>query len=310
MPNWLKNELKRISDKNVAFVRRSTFYWMEALAFEIKSEYYTQGVLDNAKVISVLQNVTVVQSPATVSPYVFTSLYMSKNYLEFLKNAEDNLSGNAYNYPISIVSWYYLIYNAIQAILCTFGGLHLETHTSTIKYLDGQNITKILPYPFNVYAKKDMSSGKVEYNIINSKVTEANRIKDALAIEMNSDRIIAQSRIFAYIYKTATDFEQKKVEEILMREKRYPNFRTKVARADRDARLKDKINFLNTAYRYRGKVNYRDAICLSYKNISEGQSLINDLLVVGEFLYVYTIEFLRLRMGSGFVTNYLNDVED
>lgn len=306
MPNWLEIEFKKIINKEVPFVRRGTFYWMEALAFEIKAEYYTGDDLDKAKITNVVQNPGVVQNPADISPYVFTSLYMSKNYLEFLKNAKDELSGNAYNYPTSIVSWYYLMYNSIHAILSTYGGQHLKTHSDTIRCLNANNIGRILPYPFNVFLKKSVANHAYKYQAQNAKMSDADFITGSLNVPLNNQRINAQSRIHAYLHGTA-DYEKEKIEDRLRNKMHYPNFLTHAAKDDRNSKMKD-INFLNCAFRYRGKVNYRDAICLSYKNVSEGESLINDLLVVGEFLYEYTLEFLKLRMGGSFVTDYLSDV--
>ena len=78
-----------------------------------------------------------------------------------------------------------------------------------------------------------------------------------------------------------------------------------------EALSKRQVNFLNQAFRYRGKANYRDSIFLSYgdDNSKHVETLCSDLLKVSKVFQKMTACYVSMRIERGLWGEYLLDVD-
>lgn len=90
------------------------------------------------------------------------------------------------------------------------------------------------------------------------------------------------------------------------------DFRTKSARELRDRKLSEKsCSFLNQAFRYRGKANYREALFLGYGSTTEHQlsNYVDDLYAVLAAFVSMAGAFSSKRLGKQIWSEFMADVE-
>lgn len=206
-------------------------------------------------------------------------------------------------FPTAIVTWYYAVYHSIRAILAAHDGREPETHRQVIRSLNEVNLR--LPHPLNMIAVRqngETYDASLPAHPAVPKYDLARRFVDS--------RPVAQGMILTYLSGTA-GWNVAKVKEQLRTECGFADFRTKNARQARDARLPDKINFLNCAYRYRGKVNYRDSLFLCYgpDDYRLNSDFIDALFRVAQFCFICSIVYAVFKVGIQQVCAFLRDAE-
>jgi hypothetical protein len=120
----------------------------------------------------------------------------------------------------------------------------------------------------------------------------------------------------AYLSGTA-DFMKWRVEKDLRAHKEFKalgvsDFRTKTAKALRDDRLKKRaVCFLNQAFRYRGKANYREALYLGHGASVEAlmQSYVGDLDSVLRAFVTMAGAFSARRLGAPLWQDFIQDLD-
>ncbi len=211
---------------------------------------------------------------------------------------------------IAIVSWYYGIYFSAKAMVAASDGSTQETHAKTAKAWDAH------------IAKKRYISSPFAWRLdtlVRSEYEEAIRNLGSsfhIGQEIPSNREEAVGACLAYLKGTA-DYERGKAEEDIRRGGEFKklgvqNFRKNVAKEIRDERLSGKtICFLNQAFRYRGKANYRDALYLSYGDVKEEdlEQFLEDLY---KTLFAFMLQagcYCELRVKKRCWSEFLEDLD-
>jgi hypothetical protein len=117
--------------------------------------------------------------------------------------------------------------------------------------------------------------------------------------------------LLSYLSGTAR-WEVRRVKERLIADGQVDNFRKKAAREIRNRFLPAKVNFLNCAFRYRGKANYRDSLFLAYgpEDSSIDSSFVSCLSNIAKFAFLCGLAYAERRVGRRVVNEFLSDVRD
>jgi len=179
-----------------------------------------------------------------------------------------------------------------------------EKHAKAIASYN--NLCDKLPHPLNMTATRVRGE---EYRVLLPNYAHA--AKYDLTKSFIEDRGVAQGMVCSYLSGTA-DWRVKQVKEqiILDSKGKINDFRTKANRDVRDSRLPGQINYLNCAYRYRGKANYRDSMFLSYGREHSwlNSQYISSLYVIAAFNFTCGLAFAEKRIGKKYVTAFVTDL--
>ncbi len=300
MSRWLFENLKKTEEyyPNPIYAFNSTVNWMRSI----------QMVCEDRINVESLHNFYPKVMKKTTNPeYVGKSMacvFSSLNYLQalsYLANNDDR-SQNAINSHIAIVTWYYCIYNAAKAMIAIFNSSYQENHTKTATAFHElvENRCLIME-PFN-YFISDITDKNIKEQI----TCLRNGLKIGRSLEKDhypQNDNIALDCIFSYLKGTA-EYKQDNVKKDLIKtdefKKNFKSFRTKDAREFRDKKFsKQKVNFLNQAFRYRGKANYRDCIYLM-ENQSDMRLnfFINDLEIVANKFFMMASFYVSKRIDQ------------
>lgn len=171
---------------------------------------------------------------------------------------------------VSIVAWYYSIYFASQAMLSIAGHDVPEEHRKSARIWLAQFVrgpaASLVPYPF------DLSVSSLVKREADEECARLRHDSGHKLHHVPTTLTEAHDAHVAYLSGCVSYYREKE-EEKLRRSKEYrdagfANFRTKSARHMRDIALaRCPIGFVEMAFRYRGKANYRDAIYLCYGDV-------------------------------------------
>lgn len=295
MNNWILSQFQEgpgFSDIKYAFT--GTVHWMRALAIIINSsDFETQKIQEKYEGI--------VRKPKNPSQelFVFENLIMAyHNHVALVRNLE--LNSQPYDTCRSaIVSWYYSIYFSSSAMIAAKTGTKQETHATTAKVWKNQLVDNgLIMSPFS-FSLNSLVKNKVALEIANLRGSNQNNLSVMpYSVEQ------AKGAIFSYLNGSA-DYEKKKWEAEIKNSKDFKalgvsDFRKRPAQEIRD-RLLDKktVSFLHQAFRYRGKVNYRDSLFLTY-----GEDNTNDVIQLVEDLKTVSEAFQR--MSAGYIKAKIN----
>jgi hypothetical protein len=310
---WLYEQIKQdtqLNSKswNPEFSLPSTLNWMQALAHEIISEHGETSVEQFLQCRSnFAKSVKPLERKTSLAP-IFGSLFHALTFDVTLISMAEAQSCRPWTLPSAIVTWYYAVYNAFRCVVAaSLGDNPPETHAGLQKSLFGSNIRPNLPHPFNMIATYEHNE---DYNILLPCYPEIVSSK----LEESFTRIRSQSQgmIFSYLKGTAAwEVESRKSQ--IKQELKIKDFRTKQAQHDRNEKLRKKlpeVNFLNCAFRYRGKANYRDSIFLTYgQNDSRiGDSFVEALGTVAQFAFLCGLAYAERRVGKKSTRDFLIDV--
>lgn len=212
---------------------------------------------------------------------------------------------------VAIVAWYYGIYAAATAMIAAQNGTLQDDHTGTARVWDNEFAMRglVMP-PFDLRLSSLVES---DYKPEIAALRKGN----SFALTSRATNIAdANGALCAYLSGSA-DFYRWRIEQDLRRSKEFKalnvdNFRTKAAKELRDEWFKKRpLSFLNQAFRYRGKANYREALYLSYGKSVETllATHVDDLAVVLAAFVTMAGAFASRRLPTAVWSDFLADIE-
>lgn len=303
--HWLYNIIKgEKKDWKPTFALQSTLNWMNALSFEITKEHggTTKQKYDSCR--NIFKSNTKIRSGDINLAPIFGPLYHSLNFTVSLISLKENEVSGPWMFPGAIVSWYYAVYNSFKSILASLDSRETETHSSLIKALNGQSLRPKLPHPFNMIAIRKKN---VNYNTVFPDYPDSKSYD--LSKSFTESRSAARGMILQYLNGTAK-WESEKVKKRVLSKEDFDNFRTKKARKIRNEHLSNEINFMNCAFRYRGKANYRDSMFINYgrDNSLLDMTFIENMVIVAKFSFLCGFAYAERRIGKQNAKNFLDDI--
>jgi hypothetical protein len=288
------------------FALQSTLNWAKSLSFEISEEHggSPREQIDSCR-LWFTQRIKNRSGKIPLSP-IFGPLFHSLTFSVSLVSLKEHGACGPWMFPGAVVLWYYAIYNAFKSILAAYDNRETHTHNQMIKSLIGNDIRPKLPHPFNMVAHH---SSAEEYDVTLPNYTNAKKYK--LAQNFDYTRPTAQGMLLSYLSGTAS-WQVEKVKEKLLKNRNFQfgNFRSNGARKIRDKCLPPEVNFLNCAFRYRGKANYRDSMFLAYghDDMRLDPEFISDLINSSRFAFICGLVYAESRIGIRNVNDFLEDV--
>lgn len=211
----------------------------------------------------------------------------------------------------AIVAWYYGVYSAASAMNAAMDGSFQDNHADTARNWHERFPARTLAmHPF-ADCLSNLIPGTVETELRPVRA----RGKHSLIIEPTTS-VEAWGCCAEYLSGTAT-WEQWNIQERIretraFKELKAADFRTKAARELRDAAYaKRGIAFLHQASRYRGKANYRDAICLAYGSSVPTllAGFVDDTLAVLKAFAAMAGGFCSMRVGKPAWRDFIDDLD-
>ncbi len=306
-PQWLFRRLKAANPQvNPEFAFRGTIGWLRGLSI-----LCDEKSLDRSSLLSPLSSKVKPRNPANddadtaVCEYTFMALQnLSSLYVMKDANRSYDLA------RIAIISWYYGIYFAAKAMVAAYDGSTQETHAKTAKAWDAQVVQR--GYISQPFAWRLDTLVKSEYEKIVKSLGDTFHIGKGIP----STEEEAVGACLAYLKGTA-EHEREKAEADIKRSGEFKklgvqNFRTNAAKQLRDGKLSNKtVCFLNQAFRYRGKANYRDTLYLSYGHVKE-EELERFLEDLYRTLFAFLLQagcYCELRAKKSGWSDFLDDLE-
>lgn len=311
MAQWLYGLIKKDdADRTPDFARQSHLNWARALSYEIVAEH---GGTADGQWASLRAHFQGTVKPrrhndevklANVFEPLFSSIQWSASLLSLAtRNAVD-----PWECPSATVTWYYANYNAFRAMLAASNDIPADTHAAAIRALNG-GVRRHLPHPFDMLAHRERGERYSDSLPHYPDVARAGGQLAAINGAFAENRIAAQTMLLEYLQGTAAFWRDATKEQILG-QGRFPNFRTNAAKEERDRRLKEEVNFLDCAFRYRGKANYRDAIFLSYGHAraAVGPAFVRDLARSARFATIMAWAYIERRYSADIVNLFAADL--
>lgn len=306
MNHWLFEKISADDgNRKPSFSVRGIDNWFRALRFEIEN---THGKTVQQQIESCRDfysgDKSIKANPNTANGKMFEQLFFSVIYSMTVDRFSSQLSTAPWIRPTAIVDWYYAVYFSIRAILPIFGHQISEDHAKTAKFVASTFRTH-LPYPFDMLARR--TTGE-EYDTYIGGAQPQHHDLNRSFFPMSS---IAQGMLAQYLGGTAEWYSTRTKNNILSDKKlRIKNFRTILARAERDRRLTDEIGFLHCAYRQRTKANYRDAIYLAYHYGEEIglETFATNLSASAKFASINAIACTEHYIGRNDVKSFIEDL--
>jgi hypothetical protein len=303
---WLLNRLfEHHEQPTPRFAFQGTVNWLRALALAVAPPEFEDAALH-----AFFNHVTrrVPNPPGDTLAYECLLMAMSQAAsAQHLATA----SGNVYDACRSgIIAWYYAIYYASKAMLAAKTGADPQTHADAGRIFQTEIVTpRLAKYPFNlsVTGLVPASSGRQLSLLRGGSASDLN-IAPTTALE-------ARGALCSYLSGTC-DYRREEVEERVKKSPPFKmlgvdDFRRAAARSLRDqALVSESVNFLSQAFRYRGKVNYRDAIYLSYgANNDKLVGVLNSDLAISAVAFVrMSAHYVSRRVEAGTWGDYAADV--
>lgn len=283
---------------------QSSVNWMRALSFEITQEHGTTAAEQLSSCQTHFGEAVQRRRLETQPANVWGPLFHSFTFCMALSSLCEKATTSPWMLPSGIVMNYYASYNAALAILAAQNDFRGDTHSKAINSLN--SVRKLLPHPLDMVANRVKGE---TYTPVLPRYPDASR--SDLTTSFGGTREDAQGKILSYIKGTA-DWRAGEIKDKLKRDKKIDSFRTKANQEIRDKSLPDEINYLNCAFRYRGKANYRDSIFLAYgeKHSWLGPQFVDDLRTVAVFCSACALTYAGRRLGHEHVRHFLTDVGD
>lgn len=304
---WLYQRLQEL-DPHVSpdFASLGAVSWMRALAMLCNSAEFTDTRLTQHYANT--QRRTPVQHASDTQTFV--TAFMAFQNLSTL-SAMQEVAKPSDVIRSAIVAWYYGIYHAAGAMIAAQDGSVQETHSSRAQSWDRQIAQNgLIPPPFAYrFSTLVRVTYEQEYAVLRG---DNDFTLPNLPVTVEE----AHGAHLSYLKGTA-DYERKLAEDRLktgpeLKKIGATSFRTKAAREVRDRRLRGKATcFLNAAFRFRGKANYRDAIFLGYGTEYQNQisQLIEDLRASLTAFLRAASYFCARRVERGTWNEFIADIE-
>lgn len=312
MAQWLYGLIKKDdADRTPDFARQSHLNWARALSYEIAQEHGATADAQWASAHTHFERVAKPRRPTDdVLAGVFEPLFGSVQWAASLVSLASRDSVDPWECPSATVTWYYANYNAFRAMLAACNDIPADTHAAVIRALNG-GLRRHLPHPFDMVATRTEGERYADTLPRHPQAARAGGPAAVINGAFAENRAVAQAMLLEYLHGTAAYWRDDTKEKILAQGK-FTSFKTKVAREERDSRLKQEVNFLDCAYRYRGKANYRDAIFLSYGHAraAVGPAFVRDLARSARFATVMAWAYVQRRFGSDVVKLFSADLRE
>lgn len=306
MKPWLNERLFAENPDKPMFAFVSTLNWMRALSMLAQSESF------ESEATALLENA---HCKRESSPHrqdtAFAKLFLAQSYLAALRSLKS--TNNPYDIVrLAIVAWYYCTYFSSHAMLAIAGNNVPEQHAKTaslwLNRLVSAPSKPLVPYPLCLHVTS-MVKKTVDRECEHLKRGCAQDLKTRpTTLDQANDAYVTYLKGTADFYRTK---EEKKVRESKpFKEGGFRDFRKREARRIRDETLgKRPVGFLDMAFRYRGKANYRDAIFLSYGQRSPRMpEFLDDLNVVASAYYDFAQRWVERRTPSADWAHFLDDL--
>lgn len=283
---------------------QSSVNWMRALGFEITQEHGNTCLEQINSCQTHFSGNVQRRRPETQPAHVWGPIFHSLIFCLSLGSLCERGATGPWMLPSAIIMNYYASYNAVLAILAAQNDFKGETHSKAIGSLN--TVRRLLPHPLDMVASRMKGES---YAPVLPKYPDT--IKSDLTTSFAGTREDARGKILSYVKGTA-DWKADEIKDRLKRDKKIDNFRTKANQEIRDKHLPDEINYLNCAFRYRGKANYRDSIFLAYgeKHKWLGPEFMDDLRIVATFCFACALTYAHKRLGEEHVRHFLKDIGD
>jgi hypothetical protein len=306
MNRWLFEKISADDgSRKPSFSVRGIDNWFRSLRFEIENSHgktVQQQIESCRNFYNRDKSKKVI--PFAVNGELFEHLFFSVIYSMTMDRFSSQLGKTPWVRPTAIVDWYYAVYFSIRTILPIFGHEISEDHSKTAKFVASTFRTH-LPYPFDMVARR--TTGEEYVAFIGG--DQPNHF-DLNRSFLNTSSV-AQGMLAQYLCGTAEWYAIRTKNNILMDKKlRIVNFRTKLAREERDRRLISEVGFLHCAYRQRTKANYRDAIYLSYDYGEDIflETFLSNLCVSAKFASINAIACVEHYTGRNNVKSFIQDL--
>jgi len=298
---------------------KSSVYWMRALAIIVEDRDFSRTELnDFYQPVERRRPDSGGLTNDAVDDKAFGALLMAQHYQAALKafSGSDDLDAFVISRS-AIVTWYYVIYEISIAMVNAHSDAHTESHIALINTWHTSILKRSTPAAVGPFSLRLDSLVKRETDATIKTYRDSSTFK---LTQAPTDYDEAWGAVCAYLNGTAKR-DREEVEQRILSQSSFENFRTQAARADRDKALhKKKVNFLNQAFRYRGKANYRDSLYLSYGgedvHIVSGQSdretlthYLDDLANVGAAYLQMASTFVSKRVVETSWNSFLADLD-
>lgn len=298
------------------FARQSMINWMLAIKHEIHDEYGRDIV---NQFISSNETLKEEVKPIRHSPElscIFEPLFYSFTYAQSLRSSSICIENDrVWMQPSNIIEWYYSIFNAVKSMLASYDGRITKTHSGLVRAFSDTGIRSIMPHPLNLVAIHEGT--KLEYLPTLPKYPEMERISPAR--KFYGTKVQSCGFILSYLSGTCEwviTEKKKNHSSEMMKNFSTTDCRSKNPRKFLCSKLPHEVNFLTCAYRYRGKVNYRDGLFLtygeelsSYQDIASHREYIEALTVSATFFFICSLSYIRARLGNSFIKIFLEDID-
>jgi hypothetical protein len=296
MTDWLTTQFNEHSNLPVQkYAFTGTTNWMRALSIQIVHTDFGKDKIKE-KYLGIARN------PSNISQelMVYENLMMAyHNHVALVRNLE--LKNLPYDTCRSaIIAWYYSVYFAGSAMIAASSGGVQEAHAATANswkndLVDRDLILDPFSYSLNSLVKKNVTQEIADYR--------GNNTNKLSTIPYTNEQ--AKGGLFSYLQGTAKYLQEKQEFQIKksmeFKSLGVSDFRTKPARILRDNQLDKKtVSFLHQAIRYRGKINYRDSMLLTYgeDNTADIVQLIVDLKNVSEAFQQMAAGYIKAKINK------------
>jgi hypothetical protein len=303
---YLESEDSDFSNPKYAY--NATVNWMHALKkecadFDIKSleDFYEKIKSDN-----------------NFSKNALVNLFSSINYLQSIRIFNSKNNAKYFNARLAIIGWYYSVFYAAKAMIQAFNKSEANNHKAVADIFHLLSEKNIVKYPFK-YSLENLSEKNVESQI-ETLIDFEGGLKN-LGLDLNSDNFPVKHKaikkcIMSYFKGTAEhhrSLEESQVKRIDdFKALNVKNFRTKGARKLRDDRLRNKtICFMDQAFRFRGKANYRDTFYFFVnQNDTRLSEFFKDLEFVAHKFMLMASVFVSKRAGNDKWSQFIDSLND
>lgn len=305
MPQWLYSEvLAHATDWNPVFALPSMLNWPRALAQEIIRQHGADTLSQATSCTSKFAgSVRLLGSPPS-NGRLFSPLFHSMTFTNSLQSLNESGAVSPWVYSSAVITWYYAVYHAFRSVIIAWNGSCPNQHEGTIRAFDG--VRDKLPHPLNMRATRSRGEN------YDAELPDFPGVPHH-DLERTFDTTPSTTRgmLLQYINGTAKWKTDLVKEKIMAEDTTITNFRSNRAKELRDHRLPQTINFMNCAYRYRTKMNYRDGMLFAYGGTDSrfDGSFIPALTDSARFAWICAISFLRSRIGPAPVSSFLSDLD-
>jgi len=243
------------------FALMGTVNWMRALRLLTESSRFRTALTDLSQ-----GGTWRLETRPDLQDGAFEKLFLAQSYLAAIRGM--TVLKNPYDVArVAIVSWYYCVYFSSQAMLAISAQEIPETHQKTARVWLAQLVLgpskPLIPYPFDLRVTTLVKAGADQ---------QCADLKRGINYDLNTLPTALDQAHGAHVsyLRGSSDFFREREDRKIRASAEfkaggYRNFRKEGARKLRERILsKRSVGFLDMAFRYRGKANYRDALFLCY----------------------------------------------